>query len=277
MKPTDTRKALTHLVARGCSALAIVTLLSVAPGCEFLGLDGGEAQQAETADSAKKADEAKVAEDATPEPEPVKQAAAAEEYERPEYPEGTRRNPFQPDLEVIQPTNVATEGDERTLEPLERFSLGELTLVAIISEVAVPKAMFIDPEGFGHVLKEGDRIGENSGVLSDVRDNEVEITETTGEDEGKTRLRTMKLQSVEIRIGDTSGLTDEEREALDKLLQTEEGRDALQRQYRDMALGASAVNNGQQNQPQGGDQQGTAPPRQRDTRFPGIQPPSGNQ
>ena len=188
------------------------------------------------------------------------------EYQRPEYPNMSRRNPFQPDLEIIRPAHQ--QGDsEAELSPLERYALGELELVAIISEVAVPKAMFIDPDGFGHVLKEGDRIGRNSGVLSDIRDNEVEVTETTGEDEGQTRLRTIKLREADLSAGKESALTDEQRAAIDKLLQTDEGREALEKRYRDMALGASAVDG---KAPQQGQPQQAPPP---DPRFQGIAPP----
>jgi Tfp pilus assembly protein PilP len=223
-------------------------------GCEFLGLS----------DTA--------SDPTTPPPNPVENTAppVAEvtpvakrdgaEYQRPDYPNMSRRNPFQPDLEVVKPASVADEGQEERLGPLERFTLGELELVAIISEVAVPKAMFIDPEGFGHVLKEGDRIGRNSGVLSDIRDNEVEVTETTGEDEGQTRLRTVKLRDADLSVGNDSALTDEERAALEKLLETEEGRKALEERYRKMALGASAA----------GDD---AP--QAESRFQGSSPPAG--
>ncbi len=242
-------------------ATALVSTALVASGCEMLGLS--ETPNAAPPPVEQPAEPAKPA--AAPDPTPVAKVAG-EEYQRPDYPNNTRRNPFQPDLDVVKPAAVADEGQEERLGPLERFTLGELELVAIISEVAVPKAMFIDPEGFGHVLKEGDRIGRNSGVLSDIRDNEVEVTETTGEDEGQTRLRTIKLREADLSVGTDSALTDEERAALEKLLETEEGRKALEERYRKMALGASAVG-----------QDGKAPPeeqkRQVDPRFQGIAPP----
>lgn len=194
----------------------------------------------------------------TPTPTTPTTTTEADDYQRPEYPQGQRRNPFQPDIDVIVPAETGESTEEERLEPLQRFQLSELELVAIISEIAVPKAMFIDPEGFGHVLKEGDRIGRNSGVLSDIRDNEVEITETTGEDGGQTRLRTMKLREVELSMGSESALSEEERAALDKLLQTEEGRRALEARYRDMALGASTADGQTQTNPQEG---GFEPPR----------------
>lgn len=256
MSQTSTRN--THF--RGRTIALGLAIVLVGSGCELLGLSEEEVvapppQQQTTPPP-------------TPQPPPQEakpSAASVEEYQRPEYPNMARRNPFQPDLEVVQPANVPTEGDERSLEPLERFAIGELELVAIISEVAVPKAMFIDPEGFGHVLKEGDRIGRNSGVISDIRDNEVEVTESAGEDEGQTRLRAIKLREVELTVGDGGALSEEEKAALEKLLSTEEGRKAVERQYRDMALGASTVEGEGSTQ-----QQGQKPP----SRFPGVRPPS---
>lgn len=239
---------------------AVVAAVGLTTGCEFLGLSdtaNTEAPAQPAAPPAKKEPEPDITQLTRP---------PGGEYQRPEYPNMTRRNPFQPDLEVVKPANVKSDTDEEKLDPLQRFALGELELVAIISEVAVPKAMFVDPEGFGHVLKEGDRIGRNSGVLSDIRDNEVEVTETTGEDEGQTRLRTIKLREADLSGTDESGLTDDEKAALEKLLETDEGRKALEARYRDMALGASAVEKGSEK-----DQQNT--PRRRDPRLRGLAPP----
>lgn len=253
------RNRTTRLLVAGALAVTLTTSMS----CEFLGLDGEEQQAKPVDNKPKKPVETET--DLTP-----LTTLNDGEYQRPEYPNMSRRNPFQPDIDVVTPANVQSEGEEEQLGPLQRFALGELELVAIISEVAVPKAMFIDPEGFGHVLKEGDRIGRNAGVLSDIRDNEVEVTETTGEDEGQTRLRTIKLREASLNTGENAALTEEERAAIEKLLQTEEGRKALEARYRDMALGASAVDGKQQpnnQQPQ----QGTQPPN--GNRFQGIAPP----
>lgn len=258
--------------ARFLMVCAIAGAVAASSGCEFLGLSG------ETETPPTQPEQEPTPPGDQPPAEPVEQptparTAPAEEYQRPEYPNMARRNPFQPDLEVVKPTNLPADSDERTLEPLERFSLGELDLVAIISEVAVPKAMFIDPEGFGHVLKEGDRIGRNSGVLSDVRDNEVEITESSEEDRGQTRLRTIKLRDVELSTGGSAGLSEEERAALEKLLSTDQGQEALERFRRDLALGANTV----EGERQQSNQQQNDNARPRDRRFPGIRPPSQNQ
>lgn len=230
--------------------------LSSVTGCEFLGLSEAEIQQPTGAPEAA---------DPAPPPVPAEPVASVtEEYERPEYPAMARRNPFQPDVETVRP-NVQELGDEgRTLEPLEQFGLGQLNLAAIISEVAVPKAMFIDPKGFGHVVKEGDRIGSSGGVISDIRENEVEVTEGVAGDEMKTRLRTVKLREIDLEADRGETLSEAEREALEKLLQTEEGRKAVERSYRESTMGGSAAEG-----------EGLSPPG--DRRFEGtLPPPSGS-
>lgn len=186
-----------------------------------------------------------------------------EDYTRPEYPDSNRRNPFQPDPEVIEPQAAVDDGQVRELDPLEQYGVGQLELVAIISEVAVPKAMFLDPDGFGHVVKEGDRVGRNSAVITDIRDNEVEMTETPDAEEGgQATTRVVKLSDRQLAAND--GLSEEDREALRKLLESEDGLRAL----RDTAR-----------RELGSDQQsGSAPPsggnRTQDPRFRGFAPPS---
>ena len=94
-------------------------MLCFGVGCEMLSLSEPAVQQAAPppAKPKKKVEPVKPV-------EPINKAAAGD-YQRPEYPNNTRRNPFQPDLEVVQPANVQSEGEEQKLEPLERF-LSEL-------------------------------------------------------------------------------------------------------------------------------------------------------
>jgi Tfp pilus assembly protein PilP len=199
-------------------------------------------------------------------PPPVQTPEQAQEqadYQRPEYPENLRRNPFQPNPEVVRPINqpVDTGRDVTPLDPLEMYSINQLQLAAIISEVDVPKAMFISPDGFGHVVKEGDRIGRNKGVITDIRDNEVDIQENTSEgDNAASRVRTLTLRAAELSSEGGDDLTEAERAALEKLLDSEAGRRALRDKLRNQSQSASAI------------QGGEAPPAF-DSRFGGIEPP----
>lgn len=241
------------------AAFALVTaFLMVTLGCE------GEVQQPTQSEPPPPAEKTEKV------PESVTDSVADEgEYERPEYPDSQRRNPFQPDPEVVEPQRATEgEGDVRSRDPLEEFGLGQLDLVAIISEVAVPKAMFIAPDGFGYVVKEGDRIGRNSGVVRDIRDNAVEVIEGGDDRDAQTLQRVIKLREVELSTGD-DGLSDDERRVLERLLESEAGREALERRYQENAPGATAAER-QETQTQ------TPPPSGQDPRFRGLRPPGGS-
>lgn len=238
--------------------VGVACLMSLGSGCEFLGLDSAPTNEA----PAEQQEESEGPSAANLEAAAAGEVEDGEEaYERPIYPGNIRRNPFTPDPTVVSPLQQVVTGEVRPLEPLERYELGSLSLVAIISETALPKAMFVDPTGFGHVVKEGDRVGQNGGEIADIRDNEVEIREA-GDGEGvQTRLTTVELRAEELSTPDRGGLTEEERSALRRLLETEEGRRALEESFRERAPGADAADR----QEAGG---GSS-----DGRFGGIRPP----
>ncbi len=214
-----------HIKKSAFVALALSMSASMAlTGCEALGLSEGGGEQpaqkpaAPAAKKGKAAAKKKAADKAT---------ADAKEYERPVYPDNVRRNPFQPEKDIIKPTIVENTDEVRPLEPLEQFDITRLELVAIISSVVVPKAMFIDPNGVGHIVKERDRIGSQGAVIVDIRENEVDIQESTGEEGSASRLRTLKLATDELKSSNEGELSEDEREALDRLLDSEEGRKQL--------------------------------------------------
>jgi Tfp pilus assembly protein PilP len=98
-----------------------------------------------------------------------------------------RRNPFKPPLlddgslpDVIMPGT-----------PLERYDLDELKLVGIMWDIAMPKAMVIDPQGEVHVLGKEDRIGRKRGYIAVIRESEVVVVEASdfdGENTYATRI-----------------------------------------------------------------------------------------
>ena len=153
----------------------------------------------------------------------------------------------------------------RPKEPLERHSTGALRLAAILSEMAVPKAMFIDPSGVGHLAKEGDGIGTNGGTIEDIRSNEVVIALPTGGGRGSTTEKVIKLREAEQAITAQTDLDNEQRRMLDQLLRSEEGRKALRESYRKVAPGANEAEQQRRRQREGS---------QGDQRFPGLAPPS---
>lgn len=164
------------------------------------------------------------------------------------------RNPFEPKIQ----TQDDTEDDQPTpmaqREPLQRYSIGQLKLAAIISGVAVPKAMFIAPDGMGHMVQEGDRVGQEGGEIVDIRSNAVELSIPQGPEEPAV-TQTLELAARGVGAGARAAgsLTEQERQMLDRLMESEEGREALRERY------------------QGDSQQGQSPPSG------GLQPPGDGQ
>lgn len=102
---------------------------------------------------------------------PSEEETPDDSYKRPDL--NARRDPF-----IFEPPlAVAEKRDEaRVLEPLENYEINQLRLVGLVTGTAVPRAMFLDKDTFGHIAKEGDRIGRDGGRITEIRQNEVEIT-----------------------------------------------------------------------------------------------------
>ena len=170
-----------HIKRRAIVSLALVFSVGASmalTGCEALGLDGGGDEPAKpaTKKTTPKKEDAQAKKGAD-----KKEDAKDIEYERPVYPDNVRRNPFQPEKDIITPAITQGSDPTRPIEPLEQFDISQLDLVAIISSVVVPKAMFVDPKGTGHVVKERDRIGRKGSIIVDIRENEVDIQESSSE------------------------------------------------------------------------------------------------
>lgn len=58
------------------------------------------------------------------------------------------------------------------------LDLNDMKLVGIVTGTAIPKAMFTDPDGFGHIITEGTRVFD--GRVTDIRDREVVVTLSAG-------------------------------------------------------------------------------------------------
>lgn len=106
----------------------------------------------------------------------------------------SKRDPFRaPDL-----TGVSAE---EALGPLERFSISQFKLRAIVRSTGRPMAMFQDPDGSVHILGEGDRIGKERGMISRILNREVIVTERTknylGEERPFERVLSLPVDELE--------------------------------------------------------------------------------
>ena len=107
-----------------------------------------------------------------------------------------KRDPFRPFTLNVRSSTRRREN----LEPLERFELGQLKLVAIIWDVKEAKAMVEDSVGLGYVVKVGTPIGVNDGKVKTIKPNGVTIEEFFVDLYGARKQRDVEMRlSVERR------------------------------------------------------------------------------
>ncbi len=88
------------------------------------------------------------------------------------YDPSGRRDPFAPIIQELQPGKTDT-----TLPPLQRVTLTELNLIAIVWGAYGYTAMVQTPEGHGYTVRRGTRIGQNNGVVSAITERGIIVQE----------------------------------------------------------------------------------------------------
>ncbi len=85
------------------------------------------------------------------------------------------------------------------LGPLQKYEIDQLKLIAVITGLAQPKAMVTTPDGKGHVVKLGTRIGKNFGRVARIKNGEVIIAEDYRDTNGRkvTNLIHMAMKKGE--------------------------------------------------------------------------------
>ena len=110
---------------------------------------------------------AQPAPDAVP---PVQEASAVAREALP-YNAAGRRDPFRPfTLDIHQEARVQ-------LTPLQRYELGQLTVVATVWAASAPRAMVEDSVGMGYIVGVGTPIGRNGGVVTAIEPERVVVEE----------------------------------------------------------------------------------------------------
>lgn len=84
------------------------------------------------------------------------------------YDPSGRRDPFAPIVQELQPGKTDT-----TLPPLQRVTLTELNLIAIVWGAYGYTAMVQTPEGHGYTVRRGTRIGQSNGVVSAITERGI--------------------------------------------------------------------------------------------------------
>lgn len=78
--------------------------------------------------------------------------------------------------------------------PLQSLDIGQLTLVAVITNSRDPYAMVEDASGRGYILRTGSRVGTQEGVVTSILADRVVVTETVKDFTGKIRKRPVILR-----------------------------------------------------------------------------------
>ena len=116
-----------------------------------------------------------------PKPKPVKVTAAdvmAEETAQVEnyyYNPAGKRDPFQGNLNRKSQGPIQAEDPDRP--PLQRWDVEKFTLRGVIFNTNAPRALLVDPDGIGHVVRVGTYVGRNWGKVSAISQEAVVVTE----------------------------------------------------------------------------------------------------
>ena len=78
--------------------------------------------------------------------------------------------------------------------PLERYEIGQLKLVGVVSDPKEPRAMIEDSSGLGYIVKVGTPIGPDEGKVRAIKRNEVVIEETYIDFYGARKVRQVSMR-----------------------------------------------------------------------------------
>ena len=124
---------------------------------------------------------------------------ASLEIEKPlfSYDSLNRPDPFRPFIDFSQIERSIPTDSNKVLTPLEKYALNQFHLVGIILAGEHQNyALVEDPEQIGYTVREGDKIGDLSGYVKEIRSNRVIIEEPYLDiyDKQQTREITLKIK-----------------------------------------------------------------------------------
>lgn len=105
-----------------------------------------------------------------------------------------KRDPFQSFLGSARPEDQIAE--DKANPPLQRWDVERYVVKGIIFGTESPRALLVDPEGIGHVVRLGTYVGRNWGKVTSIADQMIVVTE-----EYKTPDDELVVNPVELRLG----------------------------------------------------------------------------
>lgn len=105
----------------------------------------------------------------------------------------SKKDPFKPFV-VVKAGPVATaENSKKAALPIHSFDVSQFRLIGVVTGGKAGKAMVVDPNGKGYVLKVGMTVGKNDGRVTEISINGVEILEQFKDDSGRVRRERFKI------------------------------------------------------------------------------------
>jgi type IV pilus assembly protein PilP len=124
----------------------------------------------------------------------INELPAAKEYVSEDYTAQDLRSPFDAGNKTAMTANKSNAGQaanqsqrpdaSRAREYLEHFPLDNFIMVGTMSKKNYNWGLIKDKAGMVHAVKIGDYIGENSGRITSVTDDKINIIETVSDGEG---------------------------------------------------------------------------------------------
>ena len=106
-----------------------------------------------------------------------------------------KRDPFR---SFVMDRENSGEADAES--PLQQFELGQLTVSGVVWQADRRRALVLDPSGQAYVVKAGDHIGKNDGVITEISDSSLLVLESYVDFHGdKTE------KEIELRIRQSTG------------------------------------------------------------------------
>ena len=111
------------------------------------------------------------------------------------YDANAKRDPFR---SFVMDRENSGEADAES--PLQQFELGQLTISGVVWQADRRRALVLDPSGQAYVVKAGDHIGKNDGVITEISDSSLLVLESYVDFHGdKTE------KEIELRIRQSTG------------------------------------------------------------------------
>lgn len=120
---------------------------------------------------------------------PPQEVSDGTPVDAPFYNPAGRRDPFRPFTLDLHP-----EGHVQ-LTPLQRYELGQLTVVGTVWEMSPPRAMVEDSVGMGYIVTPGTLIGRNGGVVTAIEPERVVVEERVLDFYGKEQANRIVMET----------------------------------------------------------------------------------